>query len=296
MATKTARPTLTREEREARAAELHATLAAQVETLRTTEGWAAYLRFARSFHAYSLNNQLLIWAQRPDASHVAGFNQWREKGRQVRKGERGLRIFGYATRTCEKAACDAPADDHTHTYFPVVTVFDLSQTDPIEGVDQPPTFEVNSADGAHHLATLTDRLTALGYHVTTDRLAAPLNGYTRKGGRIVIADRLSPADQLATLLHEAAHNLMGHVDGLTAADYRNHRGLCEVEAESAAYLAAGILGVDVAATSVPYLAGWADAKLDLITTTARRVTTMGAALAALITDATTPTPLPAPTT
>lgn len=297
MATKqTARPTLTREEREERAAALHATLTAQIETLRTSEGWLTYLKFARSFHAYSFNNQMLIWAQKPAATHVAGFTQWKEKGRQVRKGEQAVKIFGYATRTCEKAACPEPSDEHRHVYFPIVNVFDISQTDAVDGTEEPPTFTLDSDDGADVLATLTERLGCLGYTITTKPLAAPLSGYTRPGQQIVIAAHLSPADQLATLLHEAAHNLMSHVDALTPAEYRHHRGLCEVEAESAAYLAAGILNLDHAATAVPYLAGWTGDNLDLITTTARRVTTTAAQLAALITEGTTPTHLPSPLT
>lgn len=50
---------------------------------------------------YNLNNVLLILSQRPDASRVAGFRQWQERGRQVRKGERAIEIFGYATKRIE---------------------------------------------------------------------------------------------------------------------------------------------------------------------------------------------------
>ena len=43
----------------------------------------------------------MILSQRPDASRVAGFRQWQERGRQVRKSERSIRIFGYATKKTE---------------------------------------------------------------------------------------------------------------------------------------------------------------------------------------------------
>jgi len=46
------------------------------------------------FHRYSVNNTMLIFMQRPDATHVAGFNKWRDQfGRNVMKGEKGIKII-----------------------------------------------------------------------------------------------------------------------------------------------------------------------------------------------------------
>ena len=55
--------------------------------------WQTWLRFAGTFHTYSFANQHLIWSQRPDASRVAGYRAWQAKGRQVQKGETGIRIM-----------------------------------------------------------------------------------------------------------------------------------------------------------------------------------------------------------
>src|SRR3546814_4455716 len=41
---------------------------------------------------------MLIFSQAPDASQVAGFRKWQELGRQVRKGEKSIKIFGYSTK------------------------------------------------------------------------------------------------------------------------------------------------------------------------------------------------------
>jgi len=41
---------------------------------------------------------MLIFSQAPDASQVAGFRKWQELGRQVRKGEKAIKIFGYSTK------------------------------------------------------------------------------------------------------------------------------------------------------------------------------------------------------
>ncbi len=96
--TKTRRPAVTPEQRKEQAAALHESIATQVEALRDSERWTQFLAFAGAFHRYSLNNVLLILSQRPDAERVAGFRKWQALGRQVRKGEKSLRIYGYSTK------------------------------------------------------------------------------------------------------------------------------------------------------------------------------------------------------
>ena len=59
-----------------------------------SEQYADYLKTLSKFHNYSLNNTILIAMQKPDASHVAGFNTWKnEFERNVRKGEKGIKII-----------------------------------------------------------------------------------------------------------------------------------------------------------------------------------------------------------
>ena len=64
-----------------------------IKDLTSSERWTAWLESAAKFHHYSFGNQLLIALQRPDASRVAGFRAWQELGRQVLKGEHGIRIL-----------------------------------------------------------------------------------------------------------------------------------------------------------------------------------------------------------
>ncbi|CAN5767983.1 hypothetical protein BH20ACT23_BH20ACT23_28680 [soil metagenome] len=72
---------------------MHARLSSGVESLVSSEQWAAMLRVAARFHHYSFNNQLLIYAQRPDATRVAGYRAWQRLGRQVRRRESGIAIL-----------------------------------------------------------------------------------------------------------------------------------------------------------------------------------------------------------
>ena len=56
-----------------------------------------------------LSNQLLILAQRPDATTVAGYRAWQSLGRQVRRGATGIGIFGYSTKTSVQDSVTARA-------------------------------------------------------------------------------------------------------------------------------------------------------------------------------------------
>ncbi|MCI0332156.1 MAG: ssDNA-binding domain-containing protein, partial [Planctomycetes bacterium] len=98
-----------------------------------SEALVRYLELLSRFHQYSFGNCLLIAIQRPDAKHVAGFHRWKQLGRYVRKGERGIVILAPIVR--RRTADDIEADeDDSQTQRPVcgfraVYVFDVSQTE-----------------------------------------------------------------------------------------------------------------------------------------------------------------------
>jgi len=65
-----------------------------IKELFTSEKYMQYLLTMSRFHRYSVNNTMLIYMQRPDATLVAGFNKWRDQfSRNVMKGERGIKII-----------------------------------------------------------------------------------------------------------------------------------------------------------------------------------------------------------
>ena len=68
-------------------------LAEAVGRMADSETFAAWLRARAAFHDYSFANVCLIVSQRPDATRVAGYKTWQKLGRQVRKGEHGIRIL-----------------------------------------------------------------------------------------------------------------------------------------------------------------------------------------------------------
>src|SRR6185437_12200433 len=85
-----------------------------------------YLAMMSRFHRYSWGNVLLIYSQRPDASHVAGFQAWLKVRRFVRKGEKGIVIL--APMVGRKKSDDVLTEDaQTRLFgFRAAHVFDVS--------------------------------------------------------------------------------------------------------------------------------------------------------------------------
>lgn len=265
----------------AKADALAATLDTATAEMRSSEGWKAMLDTMRLFHRYSMRNLMLIGFQKPDATRVAGFTTWKKLGRQVRRGEKGLQIFGYAQRTFTTTDEDT-GEETTYTsrpFFPVVHVFDISQTEPIEGAEDrtkrlelPP---VVGDDEGGIFDALVEFMASRGWTVeVVDTLPASVHGRAFQDGsqRIEIASGHSPASQAATLIHECAHALMHPRTDETAGEpWAQLAHVREVEAESVAYVVAGGLGLDTSLASVHYITAWASVDTEVVTAVAERV-------------------------
>ncbi|MFE5866991.1 ArdC-like ssDNA-binding domain-containing protein [Streptomyces virginiae] len=276
MATKTtrrSRPTKSTEERAAEVEALQEQLNTAIASLISAEGWKAMLRATvANLGRYSANNMLRILAQCPHATQVRSFKQWKEHGRSVRKGEKALRIFAPMPITQKdengRPVLDATGHEKTWMKYKTVPVFDISQTDPVEekpATEEPsedltePAYTLGAKVEGDAPAELWERLTAhIGGHGYTVQLEATgsADGYTNPKTRVVGIQASDPeAHRVITLAHEGAHIECGHVADLD--EYRRHRGRMECEAESVAYIVAGVAGLDAALTSVPYIANWA---------------------------------------
>lgn len=273
--------------RHEQAARLHDQLTDQVNDLVNSDKWKAFLDFSRSFHSYSLNNVLLALAQRPSATdsggQFAGFRGWQEKGRQVRRGEKAIKIFGYSTKQVTEEDPETGEEvTRTRVRYPILNVFALDQTDPIDGVEDHSTVahRLLGADPAGIYQKMAARLAEAGWQVDRKPVLGPANGYTTVDGSrcIVIDDQLSPAMAARVILHEGAHAWM-HVDPDTGLGwspqgdgrYLDHRGVAETEAEAVSYVLAGMANLDTSDYSVGYVAGWTDGDPDKVRDTAASV-------------------------
>lgn len=224
-------------------------LGEQVERLRSSEGWLAWLQTASKFRSYSLRNQLLIVAQRPDATRVAGYRAWQALGRQVMKGERGIRILAPRVRRVDATEGDEEA--RRLVGFVMVSVFDVSQTSGQE-LSELTMPEVKVSD-----STLFDRLRDVAAHqgIDVSTIDVSPNGargwYEPTKRQITIVGSYPIASQVRTLLHELGHAFDPECASATGA--RDER---EMVAESAAFLVGTALGVDLSDASVFYVATW----------------------------------------
>ena len=107
--------------REERLETAHGIVLEGLAQLTTSDAWTRMLHVAARFHNYSSGNVLLILAQRPDATRVAGLRLWNSLGRRVNKGEHGIKIIVPITR---KETDEITGDDeHRIVAFSVGTVF-----------------------------------------------------------------------------------------------------------------------------------------------------------------------------
>ncbi|HUY10053.1 MAG TPA: ArdC-like ssDNA-binding domain-containing protein [Candidatus Dormibacteraeota bacterium] len=229
-------------------AELLNQLTQGVLDLTSSAAWSSWLRTSRRFHHYSFQNQVLILQQRPDATWVAGYRSWLRLGRQVRQGERAIRILAPCLSAREGIAGEE-SPPPTVLGFRVARVFDLSQTD---GTELPQPVSTLMGEGsAAELAKLTQRAWELDFQVQFIPLWGSRNGDCSHAlRRIRVRDDLPRVHKLKTLAHELAHAV------LHGPEFQGSRALAELEAESVAYLVCQELGVDSADYSFGYVASW----------------------------------------
>jgi hypothetical protein len=256
-----------------RVEQLHARLREAVEGLTTSGEWRQMLRVAAAFPTYSPNNVLLIAAQRPDATRIAGYRAWARLGRQVRAGEHGIAILAPVLRRADSSTSDAPNNPtlarppRALAGFRVTHVFDISQTDGPALPDVRPAVLRGMAP-LRLWAGLLEQVTAAGYRFGYADLA-PANGRTDFGNRtVLVRSGLPGAQQAKTLAHEYAHVLL-HAPGARPDGLARDRA--EVEAESVAYVVAAAHGLAADKYTVPYVAGWARDDTDALAATATRV-------------------------
>lgn len=242
-----------------------ARLTAGVEAIQTSDGFREYLAVAAKFHQYSFHNQIMIWSQAPESTRVAGFNAWKELGRTVRKGEKGIAIFApmmFKARETDDVAEDGETStrDGTRIGFRLVYVFDISQTD---GDDLPSiNYQHTQGETAGALWTQIEQVAA-ALNVTigadTEHAHASANGYyVPRERRIWVDPALTLDGKVSTVLHELAHALDydAHAEQARTFDYATHRGERETVAEAVAYVAAEHFGLDTSEESFTYVAHW----------------------------------------
>jgi antirestriction protein ArdC len=199
-----------------------------------SENLRKYLAAMAMFHRYSLHNVLLIRFQRPDATRVAGYQKWRQLGRQVKKGAKGILIL--APIVLKSTSQDTYQEEHSRVAlgFRGVYVFDVLDT---EGA---PLAEIGRTQGdpSGYTERLKEFVSQSGIQLEYSDAIYPAQGRCSPG-KIELLPHLSPAEEFATLAHECGH-------------WRLHQGprraettkcVRETEAEAVAYVVCEAIGL-----------------------------------------------------
>ena len=247
------------------------TLEEGIQGVYDSEQYKAYMFTMSKFTSYSFNNIILIHAQRPDASLVAGYKTWQSIDRHVQKGEKAIKIIAPIIKKRGQEhelpddlsqiisidSNDSIDEKNEKKYlagFTVANVFDISQTD---GKDLPMLFTndlTGSVEGFEaFLAAIEDLSPApISFGDTGD---PSVYGYFNvESNRIVVRDDLGQMHTMKTLIHEVAHATLHNKDVLGAKE--KDRQTKELEAESVAFVVCSHFGLDTSDYSFPYIATW----------------------------------------
>ena len=255
---------------------------ANIQDLFQSDKFADYLRTMSRFHSYSYNNTILIHMQMPSATHVAGFNKWKNQfGRHVKKGEKGLTIIAPTPfkKRIEEMKLDpdtrAPVLDHDGNVimeereveiplFRPVKVFDVSQT---EGRPLPSLVSSLTGDVQQYEAFMEALRRTSPVSIMFKPLREGLDGFLSLNDQtITIREGMSQVQTVCAAVHEITHAMLHNREReqLTAAAGITDReptkpkdkNTREVEAESVSYTVCQYYGIETSANSLGYIATW----------------------------------------
>ena len=256
-----------------------------IKELFESEKYIRYLSVMSRFHRYSVNNTMLIYMQKPDATLVAGYNKWKNQfERHVKKGEHGITIIAPTPfkKKIEEQKLDpdtkAPMLDQDGKVimeereveipmFRPVKVFDVSQTD---GKPLPELASSLSGNVQNYEAFMEALRRSAPVPLSVEPMAANMDGYfSPDQQRIAIRAGMSEVQTVSAAVHEIAHSKLHNYakvqkEAARASDKeppkKKDRNTEEVEAESISYAVCQYFGIQTGENSFGYIATWSQDK------------------------------------
>lgn len=256
-----------------------------IKELFESEKYMRYLSVMSRFHRYSVNNTMLIYMQKPDATLVAGYNKWKNQfERHVKKGEHGITII--APTPFKKKIEEQKLDPDTKApildaegkavmeereveipMFRPVKVFDVSQTD---GKPLPELASSLSGNVQNYEAFMEALRRSAPVPLSVEPMAANMDGYfSPDQQRIAIRAGMSEVQTVSAAVHEIAHSKLHNYaqvqeEAVRAGDKeppkKKDRNTEEVEAESISYAVCQYYGIQTGENSFGYIANWSQGK------------------------------------
>lgn len=238
-----------------------------IENIIDSGKYLEFLKAMKNFHSYSFSNRLLIYAQNPDATKVAGYVTWKNLGRGVKSNPKRIYIikpihYKAKTKMSEKEQQITPESleeddikeknkETEQLFFGWTIVYDIEDTYILDEEKIIPLLDdtlINNNSSKNLYDILLD---ISPVKVNVESTYNGSDGYYDKGAnKIVIASRLSQDDRTATLLHEISHALYDDFD------YAKERDLSEIFVESIAFIVADYFGLDTSKCSFSYITKW----------------------------------------
>ena len=256
-----------------------------IKELFESEKYMRYLSVMSRFHRYSVNNTMLIYMQKPDATLVAGYNKWKNQfERHVKRGEHGITII--APTPFKKKIEEQKLDPDTKApildaegkavmeereveipMFRPVKVFDVSQTD---GKPLPELASTLSGSVQNYEAFMEALRRSAPVPLSVESMAAKMDGYfSPDQQRIAIRAGMSEVQTVSAAVHEIAHSKLHNYakaqeEAARAGDKeppkKKDRNTEEVEAESISYAVCQYYGIQTGENSFGYIANWSQGK------------------------------------
>ena len=254
-----------------------------IKELFESDKYQQYLQTMSRFHRYSVNNQMLIYMQNPNATLVAGFNKWHDQfGRNVKKGEKGIKIIAPTPykKKIEETKLDPDTklpilDDNGNEVkvekeiqipmFRVVSVFDVSQT---AGKPLPQLASDLSGNVQNYDAFLEAIKRSSSVPITFEPISNADGYFSLDEQKIVIRDGMSEVQTVSALLHELAHSKLHNrtkddkvqTDEQDADTPKHDRNTEAVQAESISFAVCAYYGIKTEENSFGYIASWSESK------------------------------------
>lgn len=231
-----------------------------IEGLGNSDKYRQFLRDQAVFWKYSWRNTLIIQKQRPGATMVRTFRAWEKLGRKVMSGEKALYILGPVPITKMVEDKNGNEVDRSWMTYRAIAVFDISQTEVMEGAKKPympkpatVDYQLTGDAGRYLYDVLKQHMIEEGCMVREyDKTRHGENGYYMINTHEIYILRRSNLAMLNTLIHEAAHHYTRSHDKYV--DFG--RAGEEVIVQSATFVVADHFGLDVEEWSAVYVKSW----------------------------------------
>ncbi len=225
-----------------------------IEGIIDSGKYTEFLKSMKKFHHYSFNNRLLIFAQKSDATKVAGYCTWKELGRGVKSNPQKIFILRPMPYKVKKETKEEQSEENETLMlvrYGWTIVYDISDTYIKEGEKEIPLFDDIKLNASSSQELYNALLQISPVKVDIENTGNGSDGYySILENRIVLSPNQSNDDITATLLHEISHALYDDFD------YSKERDLSEIFVESVAYITADYFGLNTSKCSFSYITKW----------------------------------------